>query len=1091
MNKNKNNQELQAKLLEAEERFQAVFEHSPDGIVIINPTDHAKGPWLIEYCNQTFCDMNGYDRSELIGKDIRAVSGETATEVSLGKRGSGILKDGSGDGETHRREYYRRLKQGPIMIEEVHKRKDGSTFPIQASSCLVTLGGQERVLGIDRDITERKRTENALRESEERYRSLVDLSPDTIFIQNEGKITFINPAGLKLLGATGPDDILGRQASDLVHPGGREIVTERHTAQRDEKKEAPFTEDKILRLDGSSLDVEVAAIPIIDHGKPGAQVIVRDVSPRTRAQEALANERNLLRSLIDHVPEYIYIKDTQSRFVMANPAVAKLFDLAGVDEILGKTDFDFFPKDLAARYFADEQSVFQSGQPLLDHEEPTLDAAGNQRWISTTKVPLKDAKGKIFGLVGMGREITERKLTEKALAWERYLVDTLLDTIPDRIYFKDLQSRFIRITRSQAKAFGLNDPKSAIGKTDFDFFTEEHARTAFEDEQNILRTGNPVIGLIEKETWPDREATWVLTTKMPLRDEAGENIGTFGISRDITELKITQDALTRQADELEKKNEELTRLYRASGSLVSGMHFNVQSLARTIVDVIKDEFGQSNCSVFLVKNDSYELSRLATVGPYASQVRDIPMTLESLGLVSQAIRTGRATNVPDVHKDPAYLPGWDEARSELTVPLMLGDQAIGAIDVQSAAPDAFTNDDERILSIFAERAALALEHARLFTQTERRMQNLLSLRTIDIAIASSFNITFTVGIILDQVIKQIGVHAADILIFDPVAQTFQFSNGLGFHTQALKYTDLKLGDGFAGRAARERRMVVVQHLNQNPGGLQRSMDFANEGFVTYIGVPLLAKGMVRGVLEVFHREPLELEQEKTSFLEILAGQAAIAIDNARLFENLQGSTSELMMAYDETIEGWSRAMDLRDEETEGHTLRVTELTLKLANCLGVGVEEMVHIRRGTLLHDIGKIGVPDSILRKPSALTPEEWEIMRRHPQFAYDMLAPILYLKKALDIPYCHHEKWDGTGYPRGLKGELIPLSARIFAVVDVWDALTSDRPYRKAWTREKAREYIQEESGRHFDPSVVNVFLRLISEDDGGNGRKIMGKA
>jgi len=1079
MSEKKRNKGIQARLLEAEDRFQAIFDHSPDGIVIINPTDHAKGPWLIEYCNKAFCHMNGFTRSELIGKDIRTVSGETATEVAIGNKGREKLDVGSRDGEAHRQEYYQRLKQGPIMVEEIHRRKDGSTFPIQASSCLVNLGGQERVLGIDRDITEQKQAEKALNESDERYRELVDLFPDTIFTLSEGQITFMNPAGLKLFGATSADQIIGSQILDLVHPDNRGIVTGKLKTLIDEKNGVLPVEEKYLRLDGSSIDVEVTAIPFNDHGKPGTQVIVRDITERVCAQEALANERNLLRSLIDNVPEYIYIKDAQSRFVMANPAVAKLFNLASPEELLGKTDFDFFPKDLAARYFADEQLIFQSGRPLLDHEEPTMDRDGNQRWLSTTKAPLKDAQGKIFGLVGMGREITERKLTEKALAWERHLFDTLLDNIPDYIYFKDLQSRFIRTTLSLAHAFGLSNPADMIGKTDFDFFTKEHAQAAFEDEQKILHTGDPMVGMIEKETWPNHADTWVSTTKMPLRDEDGNIIGTFGISRDITELKRTEDALASQDVKLNKKNEELTRLYRVSGSLFSSTFFDMPTLAKTIVGVIKEEFSQSNCGVFLVKTDSNELICLASAGPYTSQTRDVTVTLDGPGLVPLAIRTGRVTNIPDVLEDPAYMAGWDSMRSELTVPLKLGDQVIGAIDVQGAVPNAFTDDDERILSIFAERAALALEHARLFTQTGHRMQNLLSLRTIDITIASSFDIYFTIGVILNQVIKQLGVHAADILIFNPATNTFQYSEGQGFHTQLLRYTNFPFEDVYAGQAARERRMITIQNLDQDPARLQQPVDFASEGFVTYIGIPLLAKGQIQGVLEVLHREHLELEKEKTDFLKMLAGQAAIAIDNARLFENLQSSTSELMMAYDETIEGWSRAMDLRDQETEGHSLRVTQLTLKLASSLGVGAEEMAHIRRGALLHDIGKIGVPDSILRKPGALTPEEWEIMRKHPQYAYDMLAPILYLKKAIDIPYCHHEKWDSTGYPRGLRGEQIPQAARIFAVVDVWDALTSDRPYRKAWAEEKALKYIREQSGTHFDPRVVEAFFRVIPGD------------
>ena len=166
-------------------------------------------------------------------------------------------------------------------------------------------------------------------------------------------------------------------------------------------------------------------------------------------------------------------------------------------------------------------------------------------------------------------------------------------------------------------------------------------------------------------------------------------------------------------------------------------------------------------------------------------------------------------------------------------------------------------------------------------------------------------------------------------------------------------------------------------------------------------------------------------------------------------------------------------MDIRDQETEGHTQRVTEMTVRLAEIMRISDEKIVHIRRGALLHDIGKLGVPDTILLKPGKLTDEEWVIMRKHPQVAYDMLLPIDYLRPALDIPYCHHEKWDGTGYPRGLKGENIPLAARLFAIVDVWDALCSNRPYRPAWTKEKALEYIQAGAGSHFEPQIVKLFV------------------
>ncbi len=202
--------------------------------------------------------------------------------------------------------------------------------------------------------------------------------------------------------------------------------------------------------------------------------------------------------------------------------------------------------------------------------------------------------------------------------------------------------------------------------------------------------------------------------------------------------------------------------------------------------------------------------------------------------------------------------------------------------------------------------------------------------------------------------------------------------------------------------------------------------------------------------------------------------------NAQLEDRVHARTRELAEAYDTTLEGWARALELRDKETEGHSRRVTENTLKIAIKMGFPEELLEQLRRGAILHDIGKMGIPDDILHKPGKLTDEEREIVKKHPETAYNLLAPIPFLQRALDIPYCHHEKWDGTGYPRGLKGEEIPVAARIFAVADVWDALTSDRPYNPAWPREKAAAYFFEQSGKHFDPHIVNIFLDMVEKGE-----------
>jgi HD-GYP domain-containing protein (c-di-GMP phosphodiesterase class II) len=426
----------------------------------------------------------------------------------------------------------------------------------------------------------------------------------------------------------------------------------------------------------------------------------------------------------------------------------------------------------------------------------------------------------------------------------------------------------------------------------------------------------------------------------------------------------------------------------------------------------------------------------------------------------------------------------------LAVPMISSDKVIGVLAVQDYEKENVYDEHHlELLMTIAAQATIALENARLYSavqqeldermraevQVRRRVEQLTALHAVDVAISSSLDLHLTLDVLLNQVVSQLHVDAADVLLLNPHMQTLEYAAGRGFRTTALQHTHLRLGESLAGQTALERRAIQVPDLTKEPSGLSRAPKLANEKFVAYFGVPLIAKGQVKGILEIFHRAPLETPSEWVEFLETLAGQAAIAIDNAELFNDLQRSNAELTISYDATLEGWSRALDLRDKETEGHSQRAAETTLQLARALGMDEAELVHVRRGALLHDLGKIGIPDALLQKPGPLTDEEWQVMRKHPTVTHDLLAPITYLRPALDIPYCHHEKWDGTGYPQGLKGEEIPLAARIFAVVDVWDALRSDRPYRAAWAEEKVREYIQDQAGKHFDPKVVEAFLKI----------------
>jgi PAS domain S-box-containing protein len=356
---------------------------------------------------------------------------------------------------------------------------------------------------------------------------------------------------------------------------------------------------------------------------------------------------------------------------------------------------------------------------------------------------------------------------------------------------------------------------------------------------------------------------------------------------------------------------------------------------------------------------------------------------------------------------------------------------------------------------------------------QRQLEQLAALRAIDVAITSGVDLGLTLDIVLGQVTALLAVDAADILLLDASTRRLAYAAGRGFRASGLSTVHLRLGEGRAGRVAQERRLIVETGLVQPEQASLRTGLLGGDRFAAYYGVPLLTKGQVLGVLEVFHREAIQADPEWLAFLEALAGQAAIAAENATLLAGLHRSNQDLALAYDETIAGWSAALDLRDKETEGHSRRVTEMTLRLARAAGLSADELAHVRRGALLHDIGKVGVPDAILRKPGPLDDEEWAVMCRHPSLAYEMLSRIAYLQPALDIPYCHHERWDGTGYPRGLKGAEIPLAARLFAVADVWDALRSDRPYRLAWPADQVREHIRAQAGTQFDPDIVQLFL------------------
>ncbi len=468
----------------------------------------------------------------------------------------------------------------------------------------------------------------------------------------------------------------------------------------------------------------------------------------------------------------------------------------------------------------------------------------------------------------------------------------------------------------------------------------------------------------------------------------------------------------------------------------------------------------------------------------AAELSPIPSEAPGVGTPSEAIHTRRPVIVNDlrarleqVKQVTMGTPG-PVPPSSLYAPMLAKGQVVGILSVQSDTPNRFSPDDAELLALVANTTAIAIENARLFTATARNLERIQTLRTIGVAITATMDLRVTLGLLLDHIVTRLQVDAVSIFLFEPESQVLRYAAGRGFHTGAVERLRLRLGEGLTGQVVLERRTLVVLDLGTRQPQLSAALRnaYAAEGLVAYVGVPLISKGRVKGVLEIFQRARHTLDEDLTDFLEALATQAAIAIDNAELLDNLQRSNLDLATSYDETIEGWARALDLHNKETERHAQHVVQVTLQLARAVGMSNAELQHLRYGARLHDIGMLGIPDAIVHKPGALTEEEWVIVRQHPVYAHQLLSPIKYLRPALDIPYCHHERWDGTGYPRGLQGEQIPLAARVFAVADVWDALQSERPYRAAWKEEDAREYIRANAGKHFDPQVVEKFLKMV---------------
>lgn len=981
----------------------------------------------------------------------------------------------------------------------------------------VIAGGSILALLIAVGLTTRvqlmKRTKE-LQESEARFRSLVEHVPILIDAFDEkGNIVVWNKQCEKVTGFTAEEIIGNPAALSLLYPNRayREQMLE---AWRDPSYRGAAAEWDLTTKSGEVRTIlwltfsNRISIPGWASWDVGIDITERKKSEIERqtlveiAQGAAIAQSlsEFLRHIHRSIARVIYAENFM--VILYNNNTGLFEEVYSVDQYDPPSAPSKLEKSISAYVFRTGKPLLldqQRFQELVDEGEVELIGTDSTSWLG---VPLivddetigvmavqdyeradrytENDKDFLLSIASQVALAVKRKQAEEALMQFRRLIDESSDAI---FLIDPVTSRYVDFNRTALLKLGYTaEELRQIGVID----VAQHITSmeVWRQRSDLVQKSD---GLIFETAYQRKDGTWFpVEVSAKMLDYAGNAI-ILAVVRDSTERKKVEEALARQTA-------NLSVLYNLSVEISATLDvMNVYGL------VHRAAFQLMPGEVFVISLLSEDESEIEDVYLWENdRLWEGDRYPAGEDLAGYILATGKPLRVAD----------WDEAadrltgavnfgsqrfpvRSVLAVPLFrTGSKPLGMLSIQAYSADAYSQEHEQLLVTIAAQAAKAIENARLFAQLQQELnerklaerkiqgqvQRLTALRTIEMAISSSFDVRMTLEVLLEQVVTLLKVDAADILLFNPNTLMLEYAVLRGFRSAEIRRTLVKPGDGLVGQVIRQLSPIHVPDLAQELSQLSRPYLVTVEGFVDYHGLPLVAKGQIKGVLEIFHRAPFEADIEWLEFLDSLAWQAAVAIDNAQLFDDLQRSNLDLAFAYDSTIEGWSRAMELRDKETEGHTQRVAEITLRLARMMNVPEKDIVHIRRGALLHDIGKMGIPDYILLKPGKLTEEEWAIMRKHPEFAYNMLSSIPFLKPALDIPYCHHEKWDGTGYPRGLRGESIPLAARIFAVVDVWDALCSPRPYRESWPKDKVRQYIKEQSGKHFDPRVVELFLKLV---------------
>ena len=934
---------------EVEERrmyLEAVMGAAPDAIVTLDARYR-----IVEW-NSGAERLFGYSREEVIGRNIDPL----ITNPDTFEEAVGLTQTVVGGDDV-------------LPRETVRYRKDGSPVDVLLAGSPILVGGEFiGVVAVYTDITERKRAEEALRESEEHYRAVVE--SQTEFIgrwRPDGTLTFVNDAYCRYY---------GKPREEFI--GHKWMM---HAAEEDQERVQAYIEHLMTSLSPANPTVtdehrEVAAEGTMRWQQWADQAffdeqghlvefqsVGRDITERKRAEEALAEERNLLRTLINNLPDYIYVKDVEGQFVMANMAVARQMGFSSPDEVIGKSDFDLFPHELAARYHAAEQEIIRSGQGLRDHEGPYIDASKEEenRWVSTTKVPLRDAQGEIAGFVGLGRDITERKQAEQALQrrnQELAALNAVAQALSSSLELRDILDKALSRTAHALKFTGglisLADERTGglvlsghvgllpsfvehlethgLGGTPCDFIYREGKPLGLDD----LREGGPVgvCGLL------DVGVQSYVGAPIVHKDRILGSFCLFGTApRPLSETDYALlTAIGRQIgvavenarlyEETQRRASQAALAYEVGRRVSSKLELS--ALLSAIVTAIYDAFDYHGVMLMLLDEEAERLTLQSIAGGYADIFLDDFWLAIGEGMIGYAAATGETQVSGDVGKDPHYVRKAEEVtESELAVPIKSGQEVIGVLDVQSDSLDAFDEMDVMAMETLADQIAVAIENARLFGETCRRVRELRLLHDVGLAAASGVRLEETLQAAAVALAAELQGNNVALLLLDSESGALRMEASVGYSPDVVKDLRIRLGEGITGWVAQHGEPALVPDVRLDPRYYEGDPDIRSE-----LCIPLAAGPLVVGVLNVESPQVNAFTDDDQRLLSTLASNLTVLIERARLFEEMEAARMALQQRAEALEEANVRLRELDRLKSEFLANMSHELRTPLNSVIG-------------------------------------------------------------------------------------------------------------------------------------------------------------